>query len=498
MTRAILYPESKIIAAAGLKSQSREIIQKIDDLRKSSPLLEREIENIKTSVNDSRVEFHNGSWIRTVASNDGARGARSNVLIVDEFRMIPEDIINTVLRKFQTSARSPKYLRKPEYEHIELERNKEIYLSSAYFRNHHSYERVDAYKEAMIEGKPYFVCSLPYQMSIKEGLLNPEQVKDEMSEKNFSEISWYMEMDSLFFGSTANSLFNFEELQKNRKINKAYYPKEISSLLTDRSLAMPKKENGELRVLSADIATMAGSQNDASVFTIARLIPTNSGYNRHVIYMETMEGAHTTAQSIRIRQLMDDFNVDTIVLDTQNAGIGVYDQLTEHATDPERGTEYTPMSCINDERLAERCVYPNAPKCIYSIRGNPQLNSTIASNFKDSLNQGRIRFPIDERHADETLASIRGYEDLPPDVKLDFKMPFIQTTLMVNEILNLESEITDTGLIRMKESGRARKDRYSSVSYLDHYATEISVKNRRKPTKFSASKMFMMKPPSAY
>lgn len=83
ITRAVLFPEAKIIAAAGLRSQSREIIQKIDDLRKNSPLLQREISDIKISVNDSRVEFHNGSWIRTVASNDGARGARSNLLIVD-------------------------------------------------------------------------------------------------------------------------------------------------------------------------------------------------------------------------------------------------------------------------------------------------------------------------------------------------------------------------------------------------------------------------------
>ena len=74
VTRAVLYPESKIIASAGQKSQAREIVQKIDDLRKNSPLLQREISNLKISINDSGVEFHNGSWIQTVASNDGARG----------------------------------------------------------------------------------------------------------------------------------------------------------------------------------------------------------------------------------------------------------------------------------------------------------------------------------------------------------------------------------------------------------------------------------------
>ena len=74
LTRAILFPETKIVVAAGQKSQSREVIQKIEDMLKNSPNLQREISAIKTSINDSSIDFHNGSWIQTVASNDGARG----------------------------------------------------------------------------------------------------------------------------------------------------------------------------------------------------------------------------------------------------------------------------------------------------------------------------------------------------------------------------------------------------------------------------------------
>ena len=98
-TRAVLFAESKIIVASGVKSQAREVIEKIDDLRKSSPNLDREISYISTSTNDARVEFHNGSWIKIVASNDNARSKRSNVLIVDEFRMVELDVINKVLRR---------------------------------------------------------------------------------------------------------------------------------------------------------------------------------------------------------------------------------------------------------------------------------------------------------------------------------------------------------------------------------------------------------------
>ena len=41
----------------------------------------------------------------------------------------------------------------------------------------------------MLRRKGYFVCSLPYQMAIKEKLLMRKQVEEEMSEDDFDEIS---------------------------------------------------------------------------------------------------------------------------------------------------------------------------------------------------------------------------------------------------------------------------------------------------------------------
>ncbi|PAV30178.1 hypothetical protein CIL05_06840 [Virgibacillus profundi] len=80
---SVLKPNSKIVIAAGLRSQSREVIEKIEEIRHDSPGLKREISDINTGSKDPQVLFHNGSWIKTVAANDGARGKRANILIVD-------------------------------------------------------------------------------------------------------------------------------------------------------------------------------------------------------------------------------------------------------------------------------------------------------------------------------------------------------------------------------------------------------------------------------
>ena len=474
--RAILYPETKIIIASGTKGQSREVIEKIDDLRKNSPNLAREISDLKSSTNDARVEFHNGSWIKIVASNDGARSKRANLLIVDEFRMVDLEIITKVLRKFLTAPRNPRYLEKEEYAHLK-ERNKEIYLSSCWYKSHWSYNRFISYYNSMImKSAKYFVCGLPYQLAVKEGLLDEEQVKDEMSEDDFDEIGWSMEMEALWFGESEKAFFKFEDLEKNRKIATPLYPPEYYDLIRDSSFKYEQKKNGEIRLVSCDIAGMAGKENDASVYPILRLIPTSKGYDRYISYMESMTGGHTVTQATRIRQLYDDFECDYIVLDTQNFGLGIYDQLTNPLYDKERNKEYEPVSCVNDEGMAERCVYSSADKIVYSIKGSAKLNSEIAIMFRDGFKRGKIRMPINEIEGRENMKRFRGYENLPEEVKAKLMSAYTQFTLLVNEMINLEAEYNDNGQVKLKEPNGKRKDRFSSTSYGNYVATLLERK----------------------
>ena len=93
--------------------------------------LRREITYHTVGTNKAVIEFANGSWIKVVTASDSGRGARANILITDEFRMVKLDVINTVLKRFLTAPIQPGYLNKKEYAHLQ-ERNKEIYMSSAW------------------------------------------------------------------------------------------------------------------------------------------------------------------------------------------------------------------------------------------------------------------------------------------------------------------------------------------------------------------------------
>lgn len=127
--RCILFPGTKIVVSSGTLKQANEVLLKIqDDFMKQSSILRSEIEKCSIGQNDASIYFRNGSWIKTRTSSENSRSARANCIIVDEFRMVDETVLNTVLRKFLTSPRQPKYLNKSEYKHLQ-ERNKEIYMS---------------------------------------------------------------------------------------------------------------------------------------------------------------------------------------------------------------------------------------------------------------------------------------------------------------------------------------------------------------------------------
>lgn len=497
VSRAILYPSSLIIVASGTKGQGISVLKKIEELRNMSPNLKREIDDLKLGSNDPYCSFHNGSKIQVVTSNDNARSARAHCIIVDEFRMVDLQIIQKVLRKFLISERYAPFKDKPEYQDYE-ERNKEIYLSSCWYKSHWSWDRAKTYFKAMIEGKQYFICSLPYQLPVKERLLSRSQVIDEMSEDDFDEIGWAMEMEALWHGESEKAFFNFEDLSKARKNTKAFYAPETVELVNDKTL-IPKKVSGEIRVMSMDIAMMAGSQNDASALIISRLIPTKSDYEVQVVYIESIEGGLTNEQAMRMNKLKSYFNVDYIIMDTQNAGIGVYDMLAQGQVDPDTGEEYEPLSCMNDEKMTERCPYPNAPKIIYSMKANATLNSEIAINAKRMIKNGKVKLLVHENESVDYIDKIKGYSNLPIDLQLKFKMPYVQTTLLINEMINLEADINDSNRqVKLKEVRSARKDRFSSFGYMLYLVDYLNQKNRKRTDSFDVANLFMFKKSNRY
>lgn len=180
--RCVLYPDTKVVIASGVKSQALAVVNKIiEEVLPNSVLLQREISGYSINPQQAHINFKNGSMIKIVAANENSRSARANLLLVDEFIKVDGDIVDTVLKKFLTSPRHPKFLDKPEYKDYPREPNTEMYLSSAGHKSHWGFERMVDFTRRMVRGHRFFVSHLGYQLGIKEKIYLKETMKEDMS-----------------------------------------------------------------------------------------------------------------------------------------------------------------------------------------------------------------------------------------------------------------------------------------------------------------------------
>ena len=417
---AILRPGARIVVASATKKQARLIVsEKIKkELLPKSPLLADEIDSFKDNQNEIEVVFKNGSSIVVVAANENARGYRATVMIYEEFRMIAKNIIDSVLSPF-LYVRQTDYLKQEEYAGMQ-EEPKEVYISSAWYQNHWMWNLIKTFTKDMLSGGTSCVIAMDYSIALKHNIKTRNFLIKER--KKLDPMSWAIEYENQMIAENARSFFNYDQLNRNRRLKRAFYPRRNDeALLRQKNKYGIPKQVGEIRILSCDIAMEGGNDTDNSIFSCIRLLPESQehkvmdtagehitikrGYRRQVVYMESVHGGETTKQAIRIKQLYTDFNADYCVLDGRNAGISVYDMLAKVLFDEERNVEYKPWKCMNDDKVANRIQIAGAEENVYIIKAQLETNSNIAESMRNALNSGMIDLLISNTEAVDEIAN---------------------------------------------------------------------------------------------
>lgn len=487
--RAILYPGSKIVIGSATRGQSKLIItEKIqNELMEKSPALRAEIKYIKTSGQDVIVKFNNSSTIKVFTANDNARGIRSNVAIREEFRQINKKIEDSVISPFQ-EVRQCGYSHLVQYEEKEelKEQPVDIYISSSWQDpTHWMWKLVDLNYQSMLNGGKDILLAFDESICLKHGFKTKQQLIKE--KKKQDPTTWKVEFLNLRIKESESAYFTYSMLMNRQILKQVFYPRNSFDVQTNKKnkYAIPKRDN-EIRVVAADIAFVAGAQNDNSVYSCIRAIPEvltfgaktmEQGYHRQVSYIESNQIGDTTKQAIRIRQLYEDFDADYIVVDCRNGGLQILYTLQKLLYDEERGIEYSPLKCMNNDDYARVCQDPDAKPCIYAINGSQNLNSDIAINFRKNLSEGKIDLLVNfEIAKEEILSKNKDYRQaVEIDDVFDFERPFLETQALVSECAELQYEKLTTGGIRIKERGTNRKDRYSSCSYGSYFIDQLEL-----------------------
>ena len=487
--KASLYPNSKVVIVSSTKGQSKLIVtEKIkNELMAQSPMLCREIEYIKDNQNDTIVKFRNGSTIIVVPALDSARGHRSTFVIYEEFRMIDKFIIDSVISPFQMIRPVP-YLKFPEYAYL-AEEPTDMYISSAWYSNHWMQKLIDDTVKDIEQHKP--VCLLGFDYSVP--LLHKIKTRNQIikDKKKFDPITFRIEYGNEMIRENTSAFFTYKMFTDNQRCKKPFYPRLAVDVISKKKNPYAiQKQNGEIRLVSCDMAFAGGKNNDNSIFSCIRLIPETisytiqgdngsekeikQGYRKIISYIDSVDGGDITKQAIRIKQLFEDFEADYCVLDTRNGGITCYDLLAKVIYDEERDKEYQPWVCMNDDSIANRIKTIGALPCLFAINASQKLNSDIALETRTALSTNMIDFLIPFNEATETtLTKIPDYVSATEaDTQIFYERPYLETQEMINECVSLTYERKDqTGLIVISEQGTNCKDRYTSLSYGIHFAS---------------------------
>lgn len=466
--KCILYPGSKICVTSSKLKQAVEVLKKIEnELRVNndwgSELLNAEIERSTLNGSDPEIKFCNGSFIYAVAANKNARSKRSTENIYDEFVQMDRNIIQEVLQPF-LHMREVGFTRKDKYRYW-VEDTKEFYLSSAWYKSEWSFRLVQSYVTNMVYGLDYFTCCIPYQLCIEAGILSPRQIQHVYNSSDFDAIKFSMEYECIWFGSNGSEFYSFDNIAPCRIMKQAF---PIPELALYGKTKVPEVRFKEKRILSVDVALISSKKNDNDAACLIINDVTLDGllnYKANIKLIKVFEGLRTEELGLLAMQYYYAYGCTDICVDAKGNGIGVLDYITKEQTNSITGEIMKPFKAVNDKVWAERTRGNNYTESLWIMQGSEKLNDEASNWLQNAFINRKIELLVTEYDGYSYLCDIdKKFENKSDQEQLKYQESYIETTLLVNEMINLEYEIKNNK-VRVYEKSGMRKDRYSSLAY---------------------------------
>ena len=464
---AILWPESPIISVSNTAEQANLLLKKIEDELLPNADLAREIDygtgkGIKINTNGkSRVSFKDGSNIRTAVLGHGgnsALGLRGKIMIVDEAKLIPDSIVNKVLRPILSYKRRVYYAM--EKRGFVDYPSKIINISSAYFKTCDYYGRFKIGVRRMALGDTRsFACALDFKTTIRWGIEDEdfyERAKEDMSSVEFA-----CEYGTIFVGASDNSVFPYSLTEPCR-------------VLSSVEISQPKGSTSQY-IISTDVAGDGDAESaDNSSISVIKLIERSNGrLHKHLVWMGTYRGITQRQLAEEIRKAYLRFpNTIRVVYDANAIGRGIKSLLDEPYSyeDGSGNKKELPPIVPFDSLVSYRSL-----KILYPFIGTNDINSQMVSvvlrNFEDQ--EFLLPVPSIESKTASVKARLSDDGDSEEETKEKRRRTMLMTeeAYIYREVDELQAELGNI-VRRMTAQGRPiygtaistqRKDRFSSV-----------------------------------
>ena len=487
MLRAILFPGSHLSITTGGKEQAASItIAKIEEICRLIPALANEIDwsrgASKKSKDNVHYIFKNGSEIDILAARESSRGQRRTGILVEESILVDGDALNEIIIPTTNIDRNlPDGSTDPD----EVVNQSQIYITTAGWKNSFPYEKlIEIFINSIVNPDEYMILGGNYELSIIEGAAKKSWLEDLKMSGSYNESSFDREYNSIWSGDAENAYFSADTFDKHRKLLQPEY--EYSA----------RSSKNAYYVFGIDVGRV-GCTTEICVFKVTPQV--QGAAIKSLVNIYTYEAEDFEAQAIKVKKLFYKYRARICSIDANGIGAGFVDFMTKVQIDPETGDTLPAFGV--DSGTSEDVVdqYKKIKgdtvekDAMFLIKANATINTEAHAYVQVQLSSGKIQMLIDERDAAAKLLDTKVGQNMTPDERNVRLMPFQQTSILKEQMMNLVEKNEGLNIILNKNNTKIKSDKFSAFEYGLLYIKREEDKNKKRK-KHSISDMIFFTP----
>jgi hypothetical protein len=214
---------------------------------------------------------------------------------------------------------------------------------------------------------------------------------------------------------------------------------------------------------------------------------------KSLVNIYTMDAEDFEQQAIHIKKIFFKYKARVCAIDANGLGVGLVDFMLKNQIDPETGDSLPPFGVENTNDYEEYKKYKSddmVRDAMFLIKANAPINTEAHVYVQTQLSSGKIKMLIDEREASTKLMSTKVGQNMSPEQRAEYLMPFTQTTILKEQMMNLIEENEGVNIILKQNNKSIKKDKFSAFEYGLYYIKLDEERKRKRKSHSIADMMF--------
>lgn len=308
-----------------------------------------------------------------------------------------------------------------------------------------------------------------WRTPVKMGLLDRGFVNDLKADGTFDEVSFNREYESVWAGSATESFFNGEVYDRLR-------------VLKQPELTRSGRGNDDsYYIFGIDV----GRNGCQTVINILKVNPQKKGVGiKSLVNIITFDSEHFGEQANEIKRQYNNYMPKYIVVDANGLGVGLVDYLVMPSTDSKTGEDYPAFGVYNDEKKQYKKLDAGdnvIKNVLWLIKANSEINFEGYTAVLQQMGSSKLKFLTDEREAQSSINSKQVTSKLPQEEKGRILKPFILTSILKAELMNLAKAQNDGTQFKLVTINKGiGKDKVSALMYGIYAIKQLEDEERNK------------------